>query len=443
MSDRCAFFLAAENEPGPRRRAGRRPSRCSPTPTTPARSTTCRAGSGETRRRLRRRSAAAAAGAVAVPAARGRRRAAPSGRRRGAAPRSTAPGSTYVALAMQQWVADAQTQGLTVNYLPTGSPEGLSRFGESAHRLRRHRGRVLARSASAGARRAAATSTCPTSPARSPSCTTSTTRPAARSTTCTCRARRSPGSSWATSRRWADPAITADNRRPRAARRADHRRVPRRASRARPRCSTTSCRTPSPALFADWAGAQRAADRRCASSSSTAPRTSPRRPYALNGSDQIAQYVASVAGHVVDRLRRVRLRQDLRRRRRPGSRTRRASGCCPTPRTSPPRSSRPACGPTSARSSPACTPARTPSAYPISAYSYIVTQCAPAADRPTCKGPYTNPGVAETLAQCGYALHRLRGPGEHGRHRLLAAAAEPLPGDRQLDRPHAAAPPRR
>src|SRR5262249_28738614 len=38
-------------------------------------------------------------------------------------------GSTYVALAMQQWVADAQTNGLQVNYLPTGSPDGLTAFG--------------------------------------------------------------------------------------------------------------------------------------------------------------------------------------------------------------------------------------------------------------------------------------------------------------------------
>src|SRR5262249_3600338 len=37
-------------------------------------------------------------------------------------------GSTYVALAMQQWVADAQTRGLDVNYLPTGSPDGLGSF---------------------------------------------------------------------------------------------------------------------------------------------------------------------------------------------------------------------------------------------------------------------------------------------------------------------------
>jgi phosphate transport system substrate-binding protein len=40
-----------------------------------------------------------------------------------------------------------------------------------------------------------------------------------------------------------------------------------------------------------------------------------------------------------------------------------------------------------------------PEAYPISAYSYIVTQCAPDPQRPTCKGPYGNPGVAETLSK--------------------------------------------
>ena len=37
-------------------------------------------------------------------------------------------GSTYVGLAMQQWTAEAQIQGLEVNYTPTGSPDGLSRY---------------------------------------------------------------------------------------------------------------------------------------------------------------------------------------------------------------------------------------------------------------------------------------------------------------------------
>jgi phosphate transport system substrate-binding protein len=39
-----------------------------------------------------------------------------------------------------------------------------------------------------------------------------------------------------------------------------------------------------------------------------------------------------------------------------------------------------------------------PLTYPISAYSYMVTQCAKTGDRPTCNGPYANPGVTETLA---------------------------------------------
>lgn len=40
-----------------------------------------------------------------------------------------------------------------------------------------------------------------------------------------------------------------------------------------------------------------------------------------------------------------------------------------------------------------------PTAYPISAYSYLVTQCAAAADRATCKGAYPNAGVGATLAK--------------------------------------------
>ena len=58
------------------------------------------------------------------------------------------------------------------------------------------------------------------------------------------------------------------------------------------------------------------------------------------------------------------------------------------------------------------------------------------ADRPTCKGAYANPGV-DRDALAVDALHRVRGPGEHGADRLLAAPAQPLPGARQLHRPHA------
>jgi phosphate transport system substrate-binding protein len=40
-----------------------------------------------------------------------------------------------------------------------------------------------------------------------------------------------------------------------------------------------------------------------------------------------------------------------------------------------------------------------PLAYPISAYSYILVQCGPSADRPTCVTPYADPGIMNTMAQ--------------------------------------------
>jgi phosphate transport system substrate-binding protein len=43
-------------------------------------------------------------------------------------------GSSYVALAMQQWVTDAGSRGLRVNYTPTGSPDGVQRYvGTQVH----------------------------------------------------------------------------------------------------------------------------------------------------------------------------------------------------------------------------------------------------------------------------------------------------------------------
>lgn len=40
-----------------------------------------------------------------------------------------------------------------------------------------------------------------------------------------------------------------------------------------------------------------------------------------------------------------------------------------------------------------------PLAYPISAYSYILVQCAPTSARPTCTSAYPNQGIATTMAQ--------------------------------------------
>ena len=78
---------------------------------------------------------------------------------------------------------------------------------------------------------------------------------------------------------------------------------------------------------------------------------------------------------------------------------------------------------------------RNPGAYPISAYSYMVTQCAAAGDRPTCKGNYANPGVAETLDGL-HALRRVRGPDPDGRHRLRAPPAPAVAVHRRRHRPH-------
>jgi phosphate transport system substrate-binding protein len=71
-------------------------------------------------------------GAVSVPAGAGPEAAAPA-----AAPAALAPadiagrGSSYVGPAMTQWTADAYTRGLEVNYLPTSSPDGLGQFQQS------------------------------------------------------------------------------------------------------------------------------------------------------------------------------------------------------------------------------------------------------------------------------------------------------------------------
>ncbi len=41
----------------------------------------------------------------------------------------------------------------------------------------------------------------------------------------------------------------------------------------------------------------------------------------------------------------------------------------------------------------------TPTAYPMSAYSYILYQCAPTSARPTCKTPYSSQGVINTMSK--------------------------------------------
>ena len=67
-----------------------------------------------------------------------------------------------------------------------------------------------------------------------------------------------------------------------------------------------------------------------------------------------------------------------------------------------------------------------PQAYPISAYSYILVQCAPNSARSTCLSPYPNQGIANTMAAV-HGLHRLRRPGRNVRNRLRAPATTSCP----------------
>jgi len=40
-------------------------------------------------------------------------------------------GSTYVGIAMQQWISQAQEQAIPVNYTATNSPAGLNAFAQN------------------------------------------------------------------------------------------------------------------------------------------------------------------------------------------------------------------------------------------------------------------------------------------------------------------------
>ena len=81
-----------------------------------------------------------------------------------------------------------------------------------------------------------------------------------------------------------------------------------------------------------------------------------------------------------------------------------------------------------------------PLAYPISAYSYILYQCAPTPTRPTCKSKYSTVRGHEHHGQI-HAIYRMYRPDKDGNNRLLSSASptEPVHGERHRihDRPSA------
>ena len=303
-------------------------------------------------------------------------------------------GSSYVALAMQQWVADAQTSGLQVNYLPTGSPQGLTSFGQSLADFAGTEAEFSALSApEAGDGRGYQYVP---SVAGAVAVMYNVQDAAGRKVDYLHLSRRTVARIFMGDiTRWNDPTISADNRglvlpdQPITV-------VYRGGQSGTTGLFYDFVANVAPDLFAPWAARNRFPTSVRIIQLDSSPGFVPK-SQAFQGSDQIAQFIASGQGlwsigydefgyskvynapsawiengagewilpyaeNISAALEAAQLRPDL---------SQELSGVYNS---------------------------SNPKAYPISAYSYIVTQCVPSPDRPTCKGPYSNPGVTETLA---------------------------------------------
>lgn len=302
-------------------------------------------------------------------------------------------GSSYVALAMQQWVADGQTSGLQVNYLPNGSPQGMQSYGQSLIDFAGTEAEFSALQANGGesvrgfqyvpdvAGATAVLYNAQDKAGRKVDYLHLSRRTIARIFTgdiCS----------------WSDPAISADNK---GLLLPDETiKVVYRSGQS----GTTGTfydfvANTAPDVFGPWAAKNQLPTNVRIIQLDSAPNFACK-SQAFNGPDQIAQYVASDAGrwsisyaefgyskvyhapaawvqnaagewvlpyaeNISAALEAARLRPDL---------SQELSGVYAS---------------------------ANPKAYPISAYSYLVTQCKEAPDRGTCKGEYPNSGVSETL----------------------------------------------
>ena len=303
-------------------------------------------------------------------------------------------GSSYVALAMQQWVADAQTAGLQVNYLPTGSPQGLTSFGQSLADFAGTEAEFSALSApEAGDGRGYQYVP---SVAGAVAVMYNVQDTAGRKVDYLHLSRRTVARIFMGDiTRWNDPAISTDNRglvlpdQPITV-------VYRGGQSGTTGLFYDFVANVAPDLFGPWAARNRFPTSVRIIQLDSSPGFVPK-SQAFQGSDQIAQFIASGQGlwsigydefgyskvynapsawiengagewilpyaeNISAALEAAQLRPDL---------SQELSGVYNS---------------------------SNPKAYPISAYSYIVTQCVPSPDRPTCKGAYSNPGVTETLA---------------------------------------------
>jgi phosphate transport system substrate-binding protein len=313
----------------------------------------------------------------------------------GAPARVNGSGSTYVALAMQQWVADAQTSGLAVNYLPTGSPDGLTSFGNG---LTDFAGTEAEYSAlgSAGNADARGYQYVP-DVAGAIAVMYNVDDSAGRKVDYLHLSRRTIAKIFTGAiSNWSDPEISADNKglvlpnQPITV-------IYRSGQSGTTALFYDFVQHVAPDVFNPWAAKyQLPTDVRIIQLDGTpnfAPHTQ-----ALSGSDQIAQQVASPGGKwsiAYDEFGYAVTYGA------PAAWVQNASGTYVQPYAQ---------NISAALESATLRPdlsqelsgvyeSGNPEAYPISAYSYVVTQCARTGDRPTCKGPYANTGVTETMAR--------------------------------------------
>jgi phosphate transport system substrate-binding protein len=315
----------------------------------------------------------------------------------GAAPaRINGSGSTYVALAMQQWVADAQTSGLSVNYLPTGSPDGLTQYGNGLLDFAGTEAEFSALGGGVGAGPPRGFQYVP-DVAGAVAVMYNVDDQAGRKVDYLHLSRRTIAMIFTGDiSRWSDPAITADNK---GLVLPDQ---PINVIYRSGQSGTTALfydfvQNVAPDVFDPWAARNRLPTTVRIIQLDSAPNFAPR-TQALSGSDTIAQFVASANGKwsiAYDEFGYALTYHA------PSAWVQNASGNWVQPY---------AANISAALESATLRPdlsqelsgvynSANPAAYPISAYSYITTQCAQAADRQTCKGPYANAGVTETLAR--------------------------------------------
>ena len=313
-----------------------------------------------------------------------------------AATRINGAGSSYVALAMQQWVADAQTSGLDVNYLPNGSPQGMTSYGQSLIDFAGTEAEFSALQASAGEQNrgfqyvpdvAGATAVlynADDAAGRKVDDLHLSMRTIARIFT-------------GDIANWSDPAITEDN----AGRQLPDQ--PIEVVYRSGQSGTTGTfydfvQHTAPDIFDPWAQKNRfpTGDVRIIqldSSPQFAPKT-----VSFSSSDQIAQYIAGTNGKWsigYDEFGYAKVYKAA------AAWVRNAAGQWVLPYaeniTAALESAR--LRPDLSQELSGVYASTDPDAYPISAYSYLVTQCEPAGDRQTCKGAYPNSGVTDTLAK--------------------------------------------